>query len=125
MHRMFLTIAAVLGCAAVGFGAFGAHGLTTRMASLPDGVQRLDWWKTAALYHLAHALALALAAGLLGDTRAGRVACVAFVAGIALFSGSLYTMTLTGIRILGAVTPLGGLSLMVGWAALAVAAYRQ
>ncbi len=125
MHRMFLTIAAVLGCAAVAFGAFGAHGLAARMASLPDGAQRLDWWKTAAQYHLPHALALAIAAGLVGDTRAGRVACVAFIAGIALFSGSLYTMTLTGIRVLGAVTPLGGLSLMVGWAALAVAAYRQ
>ena len=125
MHRMFLTIAAALGCAAVGLGAFGAHGLTTRMASLPDGAQRLDWWKTAALYHLAHALALAIAAGLVGDTRAGRIACISFVAGIVLFSGSLYTMTLTGIRILGAVTPLGGLSLMVGWAALAIAAYRQ
>lgn len=124
MHRIFLTLAAVLGCAAVGLGAFGAHGLTARMAALADGAQRLDWWKTAALYHLTHALALALTAGLVGDTRAGKVACFAFVLGIALFSGSLYTMTLTGIRILGAVTPLGGLSLMVGWAALAVAAYR-
>lgn len=125
MHRMFLTIGAALGCAAVGLGAFGAHGLTARMAALPDGAQRLDWWKTAALYHLTHALALALSAGLVGDTRAGRVACAAFVVGIALFSGSLYTMTLTGIRVLGAVTPFGGLSLMVGWVALAVAAYRQ
>lgn len=125
MHRMFLTVAALLGCAAVGLGAFGAHGLTARLSALPDGAARLEWWKTAALYHLTHAIILALTAGLLGETRAGKVACVAFVSGIALFSGSLYTMTLTGIRVLGAVTPLGGLALMVGWAALAVAAFRS
>jgi uncharacterized membrane protein YgdD (TMEM256/DUF423 family) len=124
MHRFFLGWAAVLGCAAVGLGAFGAHGLNARLAPLADGAQRLDWWKTAAQYHLAHALALALAAGLLGDTRAGRVACIAFVCGITLFSGSLYTMTLSGVRVLGAVTPFGGLALMVGWAAMAYAAFR-
>ncbi|MFT3927999.1 MAG: DUF423 domain-containing protein [Myxococcales bacterium] len=124
MHRTFLTLAAVFGCLAVGLGAFGAHGLAGRMAALPDGAQRLEWWKTAALYHLMHALALALAAGLLGEARAGRVACFAFSIGILLFSGSLYTMTLTGVRVLGAVTPFGGLSLMVGWLAMAVAAYR-
>jgi uncharacterized membrane protein YgdD (TMEM256/DUF423 family) len=125
MHRLFLTLAAILGCAAVALGAFGAHGLTARLAGLADGPQRLDWWKTAALYHLTHALALGLAAGLLGNTAAGKWACWSFVLGIALFSGSLYTMTLTGIRVLGAVTPFGGLALMVGWAALAVAAFRS
>ncbi|MEY4512652.1 MAG: hypothetical protein RLZZ450_4774 [Pseudomonadota bacterium] len=123
MHRLFFTFAAFLGFLSVALGAFGAHGLKARMATLPDGVDRLDWWKTAALYHLTHALALALAAGLFGQTRAGRVACVAFCVGIALFSGSLYTMTLTGTRWLGAVTPLGGLALLVGWAALALAAW--
>jgi uncharacterized membrane protein YgdD (TMEM256/DUF423 family) len=124
MHRPFLTSAAILGGVAVALGAFGAHGLTSRLSALPDGAQRLDWWKTAALYHLTHALALALSAGLLGDTRAGKLACSAFIAGIALFSGSLYTMTLTGIRALGAVTPFGGLAFILGWFALAVAAYR-
>jgi uncharacterized membrane protein YgdD (TMEM256/DUF423 family) len=123
MHRLFFTFAAFLGFLSVALGAFGAHGLKARMAALPDGVDRLDWWKTAALYHLTHALALALAAGLFGQTRAGRVACVAFAVGIALFSGSLYVMTLTGTRWLGAITPLGGLSLLVGWAALALAAW--
>ena len=72
----------------------------------------------------AAALALALSAGLLGESRAGRVACVAFGAGIALFSGSLYGMTLSGVRWLGAVTPLGGLAFMAGWLALALAALR-
>lgn len=124
MHRPFLTLAAGLGGLAVALGAFGAHGLAARLAGLEDGAQRLDWWKTAAQYHLAHALALGLAAGLLGETRAGRLACAAFGVGIALFSGSLYAMTLSGARWLGAVTPLGGLSLIAGWLALAWAALR-
>lgn len=123
MHRLFFTSAAVLGFLSVALGAFGAHGLKSRLGTLPDGAERLEWWKTAALYHLTHALALALTAGLFGQTRAGRVGSVAFIVGIALFSGSLYTMTLTGTRWLGAVTPLGGLALLVGWAALALAAW--
>lgn len=123
MHRVFFTSAAVLGFLAVALGAFGAHGLQAKLGSLSDGAQRLEWWKTAALYHLTHAIALALAAGLFGDTRAGRIACIAFLVGIALFAGSLYTMTLTGLRWLGAVTPLGGLALLAGWAALAVASW--
>lgn len=125
MHRQFLVVASMLGFAAVALGAFGAHGLTSRLAPLADGAQRMEWWKTAALYHLTHALALALSAGLLGETRAGKVACMAFCVGIALFSGSLYAMTLSGVRWLGAVTPLGGLALLVGWAALTVAAFRS
>lgn len=125
MHRLYLTLAASLGCLAVALGAFGAHGLGKFLAGLADGALRLDWWKTAAQYHLAHALALGLAAGLVGDTRVGRLSCIAFALGIALFSGSLYTMTLTGTRWLGAVTPFGGLSLMVGWATLAVAAFGK
>lgn len=124
MHRLYLTLAASLGCLAVALGAFGAHGLTRFLAEAADGAQRLEWWKTAAQYHLAHALALGLSAAVMGETRAGRIACVAFAIGILLFSGSLYTMTLTGVRWLGAVTPLGGLSLMAGWVALAVAAFR-
>ena len=122
--RRWPRVERVAGVAAVALGAFGAHGLNARLAPLADGAQRLDWWKTAAQYHLAHALALGLAAGLLGDTRAGRVACISFMCGIALFSGSLYTMTLTGVRVLGAVTPLGGLALMLGWGALAYAAFK-
>jgi uncharacterized membrane protein YgdD (TMEM256/DUF423 family) len=125
MHRPFLTLAACLGCLAVGLGAFGAHALSQRLANLSDGAQRLEWWKTAAQYHLVHALALGLSAGLLGETRAGRVACMAFAAGVVLFSGSLYVMTLTGTRWLGAVTPLGGLAFMTGWLALAWAALRS
>jgi len=123
MHRLFFTSAAILGFLAVALGAFGAHGLETRLAAVADAAKRIEWWKTAALYHLTHALALALAAGHFGGERAGRIACVAFIAGIALFSGSLYVMTLTGTRWLGAITPIGGLCLLVGWAALALAAW--
>ena len=123
MHRPYFVVAGVAGFLAVALGAFGAHGLTKHLAPLSDGAQRLEWWKTAALYHLTHALALALSAGLVGESRAGRVACLAFCIGIILFSGSLYMMTLTGTRWLGAITPLGGLSLLVGWGALTVAAW--
>jgi uncharacterized membrane protein YgdD (TMEM256/DUF423 family) len=124
MHRPFLTLAACLGCLGVALGAFGAPGPAARLSSLSDGAQRLEWWKTAAHYHLIHALALALAAGLLGETRGGRIACAAFGVGILLFSGSLYALTLSGARWLGAVTPLGGLAFMAGWLALALAALR-
>jgi uncharacterized membrane protein YgdD (TMEM256/DUF423 family) len=125
MHRLLSTFAAGIGFLAVALGAFGAHGLKSHLAGLADGPERLEWWKTAAHYHLTHALALALTAGLFGDTRAGRAACVAFALGIALFAGSLYTMTLTGVRWLGAVTPLGGLSLLAGWALLGAAAWYR
>jgi uncharacterized membrane protein YgdD (TMEM256/DUF423 family) len=125
MYRPFIALAAALGFLAVALGAFGAHGLSARLAGLSDGAQRLDWWKTAANYHLAHALAVGLAAGVCGETRAGRWACVAFALGIVLFSGSLYTMTLSGLRWLGAVTPLGGLLLLAGWILLGWAALRS
>ncbi len=125
MHRPLFALAAALGFLAVALGAFGAHGLSSRLAGLADSAQRLDWWKTAAHYHLAHALAVGLAAGVCGETRAGRWACVAFAGGILLFSGSLYTMTLSGLRWLGAITPLGGLLLLAGWVLLGWAALRS
>jgi uncharacterized membrane protein YgdD (TMEM256/DUF423 family) len=125
MHRLLFTSAALLGALAVALGAFGAHGLTKHLAQFQDGAQRLDWWKTAAHYHLVHALAFALCAGLVGDTRLGRVASYAFAAGIAVFSGTLYTMSLTGVRWLGAITPLGGLSLIAAWVLLALAVWRR
>jgi uncharacterized membrane protein YgdD (TMEM256/DUF423 family) len=124
MHRPLFTLAAGLGFLAVALGAFGAHGLSSRLAGLADGAQRLDWWRTAAHYHLAHALAVGLAAGVCGETRAGRFACIAFAVGVVLFSGSLYTMTLTGTRWLGAITPIGGLAFLLGWALLGWAALR-
>lgn len=112
---------------AVALGAFGAHGLKGMMASLDDGAQRLAWWETASRYHLAHALALGLVAVLgarLPGVPAVQFSGWAMQAGVVLFSGSLYAMTLSGVRVLGAVTPLGGLCLLAGWAALGVAALK-
>ncbi len=125
MIRWLLVSAGVSGFLAVAFGAFGAHGLKGFLAPLPDGAQRLDWWHTGASYHATHALALAAAAFLAsqGQIGASKVAGVGFAVGTLLFSGSLYVMTLTGLRWLGAVTPLGGLAFLVGWAALAIGAW--
>ena len=126
MSRIFVVLSGLLGFSAVALGAFGAHGLRSRLESIPDGMKRLEWWNTAAHYHLTHALALALAAWLV-QRGAGTSAVVAgwsFVGGVALFSGSLYLMTITGQTKLGAITPIGGLCLLVGWGAIAVAGWR-
>jgi uncharacterized membrane protein YgdD (TMEM256/DUF423 family) len=126
MPRIFIILSGVLGFSAVALGAFGAHGLRSRMDSLPDGIKRLEWWNTAAHYHLTHALALALAAWLVhrGAGASAVVAGWSFVAGVVLFSGSLYVMTITGQTKLGAITPLGGLLFLVGWGAVVVAGWR-
>jgi uncharacterized membrane protein YgdD (TMEM256/DUF423 family) len=126
MPRIFIVLSGFLGFSAVALGAFGAHGLRSRLGSLPDGVKRLEWWNTAAHYHLTHALALALAAWLVhrGAGTSAIVAGWSFVAGVALFSGSLYLMTITGQTKLGAITPFGGLLFLVGWGAIVVAGWR-
>ena len=100
---------AVSGALAVALGAFGAHGLRARVPA-----ELLATWGTASQYHLLHALATCLA-GCCGAQTAGTL----MLAGQALFSGSLYTLVLTGQRRLGAVTPVGGAVLIAGWAALA------
>lgn len=103
-----LKLSAILGALAVGLGAFGAHGLNDLL--LENG--RLDTWETAALYHLVHAVViLALAT----RTKWAPGPWLAMAAGILIFSGSLYVLSLTNIGWLGAITPIGGLSLIVGW----------
>jgi len=126
MPRIFVVLSGLLGFSAVALGAFGAHGLRSRLESLPDGMKRLEWWNTAAHYHLTHALALGLVAWLVhrGAGTSAVVAGWSFVAGVALFSGSLYLMTITGQTKLGAVTPFGGLLFLVGWGAVVVAGWR-
>jgi uncharacterized membrane protein YgdD (TMEM256/DUF423 family) len=124
--QLILALAALAGFTAVAFGAFGGHGLRSKLADVPDGAKRLEWWQTGASYHLAHALAIGVAA-LVAERAPSSwtsAAAWAFFAGIVLFSGSLYVMALTGIRKLGAVTPLGGLALLAGWACLFAAAFR-
>ena len=113
----WVLIGAVSGFLGVALGAFGAHGLPK---DTPP--QALEWWKTAAQYHLIHALALLLTglAGLHGVRADAAGWC--FLAGTAIFSGTLYAMTLGAPRFLGAVTPIGGLLLLAGWLALAFAA---
>src|SRR5262245_56505908 len=101
-ERTTLLLASLAGLWGVELGAFGAHGLKGRLASKPDGEQRLAWWQTGALYHLVHALAIGLAAVQPSPVHHGSaLAPWLFLVGIALFSGSLYTMALTGIRKLG------------------------
>lgn len=111
-------IAALLGFAAVALGAFGAHGLKQTLAALHTE----DLWKTAASYHLAHAVVL-LALAQSGTDRKWTYGV--FMAGITIFSGSLYLLAVTGIRWLGAVTPFGGVCLLLGWLALALAKGRS
>jgi uncharacterized membrane protein YgdD (TMEM256/DUF423 family) len=103
-------VAAVFGLLGVALGAFGAHWVKDRVSA-----EALEWWKTAALYHLVHAAAM-LATGR-ADGRAS-AATWTFAGGIVLFSGSLYAMALTDVRALGAVTPFGGVALLVGWGLL-------
>ena len=126
MARLWLMMAAANGFLAVALGAFGAHGLKRMLEAAPDGALRLQWWQTAAQYHLAHALALGLVAAL-APHLTGRLPGVAgrlLVAGIILFSGSRYVMRLAGVRPLGAVPPVGGICLLGGWLTLLLAAAR-
>ena len=119
--RLALVLGASFAFAAVALGAFGAHALKARL-----GPDMTAVWQTAVQYHAWHALAL-LATGVLllvrPDARVGLAAWL-FVAGIALFSGSLYALALTGVRGLGAVTPFGGVAFILGWLALAWAVVR-
>jgi uncharacterized membrane protein YgdD (TMEM256/DUF423 family) len=114
MSLLFFRIAATLCFLAVALGAFGAHGLRSTLET--HGM--LDVWNKAVLYHFIHAIALVVLA-LYGS--ANRGAWWLLFAGIFLFSGSLYLMALTDIRWLGAVTPLGGLCFLAGWAWLIIA----
>lgn len=112
---MLLAVAAVNALLAVAAGAFGAHGLEEQLDA-----HHLDIFETAARYHMFHALGMGLCA-LAGAARAGWV----MLAGVALFSGTLYALALTGAKWLGAITPIGGLLMMIGWLLLAIAAWRS
>lgn len=121
MDRLFFILGSTSGLIGVAAGAFGAHGLEGRLPA-----DRLDTYETAVRYQLVHALALlavAWAATRWSSTPASAAGWL-FVTGTALFSGSLYVLSLTGVRWLGAITPFGGLAFLAGWACLAWAAYR-
>jgi uncharacterized membrane protein YgdD (TMEM256/DUF423 family) len=115
MSRLFLIVGAVAAGLAVMAGAFGAHGLEGRVS--PD---RLETFKTGVTYQMYHALAL-LVVGWMGLQQTAPLltsAGVAFVAGILVFSGSLYVLVLTDTAWLGAITPIGGVAFIVGWGLL-------
>ena len=120
MDHTFLFIGALAGLTGVGLGAFGAHGLSGRLSP-----EMLTIFETGVRYQMYHALALIGLAAIMGQLH-GRLMTVAgwaFTAGILVFSGSLYALALSGMTILGAITPLGGLAFLVGWLCLLIAAF--
>jgi uncharacterized membrane protein YgdD (TMEM256/DUF423 family) len=122
MNRKFLALGALSGGTAVALGAFAAHALKSRLDP-----QLLVTFETGARYQMYHALAL-LAVGLLAERTSDRLLSASgglFLAGTVLFSGSLYALSLTGLRGLGAVTPFGGVAFLAGWVCLALAAARR
>lgn len=122
LTRIFLTTAAILAGLSVAAGAFASHALKERLTE-----RALEIFETAARYQMYHALALFLVAVLLSRAESApptlSAAGYAFIAGIAIFSGSLYALSLTGIKWLGAITPLGGAAFLVGWGCVAIAAW--
>ncbi|HET8883663.1 MAG TPA: DUF423 domain-containing protein [Solimonas sp.] len=118
--KLWLTTGALYGFLGVAFGAFGAHALRARLSA-----DMLAIWKTAVDYQFYHALALLLVGLWIAQqpARALNVAGICFALGILLFSGSLYALALSGVRVLGAITPFGGLLFLLGWLSLAWAAF--
>jgi uncharacterized membrane protein YgdD (TMEM256/DUF423 family) len=116
MDRTFLLIGAVVGFIGVGLGAFGAHGLRGRLSP-----ESLNVFETGVRYQMYHAFAILIVAIALArfDGWILRTAGWLFTLGIVLFSGSLYALALTGTRAFGAITPIGGLAFLAGWALLA------
>lgn len=102
-------------------GAFGAHAIKDKVTEYS-----LEIYKTGVLYHFLHALALFIVAWLSTISADPKIqlAGIFFIIGIVLFSGSLYVLALSGIKILGAITPLGGLSFLIGWILLILAKYK-
>jgi uncharacterized membrane protein YgdD (TMEM256/DUF423 family) len=125
VDRVFLSVGGLSGCLAVAAGAFGAHALRERLSA-----DLLDVFQTGATYQMYHALAL-VAVGILlprfsiGGSPWLNAAGWLFLAGTLLFSGSLYALALSGVRWLGAITPLGGVAFLLGWLALAFGVWRE
>lgn len=120
--NLVIQLAALSGFLSVALGAFGAHGLKNRLSQ-----DMMAIYHTAVQYQFLHTLAL-LAVGILiqqwGKSTALTVSAVSFLFGILIFSGSLYVLSFTGIRWLGAITPIGGTAFLAGWISLFFAAYK-
>lgn len=121
MDRLFFALGALLAGLGVAAGAFGAHGLRDRLSA-----EMLAIFETGVRYHLIHALALLITAWASTRWSSGLVSGAGwlFVVGVVVFSGSLYLLSLTETRWLGAITPIGGVAFVVGWFLLAWAALR-
>lgn len=121
--KLFIMLGSLSAFLGVGLGAFGAHGLKTRVPP-----EMLTVWETAVLYHLVHALGLLLIGilcHLMPEVALVRNAGWTLLAGTLLFSGSLYVLVLTGVKPLGMITPLGGVAFLAGWLLLAIAAWQS
>jgi uncharacterized membrane protein YgdD (TMEM256/DUF423 family) len=119
MDKTFLLLGAVAAFLGVTLGAFGAHALRGRLSP-----EMLAVFQTGVQYHMYHALALILVSAIMGRMSGWLIQTAGwcFAAGLVLFSGSLYLLAVTGVTVLGAITPIGGLAFLVGWACLAFAA---
>lgn len=115
----WIGIAAINMAIAVALGAFGAHGLKSLVS-----IQQLEWWHTATLYLFIHALGLLLVGLLIRLKYASQTTAWLLQIGVIIFAGSLYAMTLGAPRWFGAITPIGGVLMIVGWLWLAVSAFR-
>jgi uncharacterized membrane protein YgdD (TMEM256/DUF423 family) len=120
--KIFLSLGSISGALAVMIGAFGAHGLKGQLCD-----QMLAIYKTGVEYHFYHTLAL-LGIGLLALNYESKLLTASgwsMVAGIIIFSGSLYALSISGVKILGAITPIGGLCFIAGWVLLALAVWKS
>ncbi|MFP3324743.1 DUF423 domain-containing protein [Planococcus sp. SIMBA_160] len=122
--KFFLIAGAFNGLLAVAFGAFGAHLLEGRVAD-----KYLDTWQTAVQYQMFHSIGLIAVAILMSSALIGPLSSLSWagylmLAGIVIFSGSLYVLSLSGISVLGAITPIGGLAFIAGWVMLMIAAAK-
>lgn len=120
--KLFVVLGSINAFLAVGLGAFGAHGLKSRVPS-----ELLTTWQTAVQYHIYHALGLILVGvliHLLPQANGLKTAGWFLTAGTLLFSGSLYVLVLSGVRALGAITPMGGVAFLIGWLLLAFSVWR-
>jgi uncharacterized membrane protein YgdD (TMEM256/DUF423 family) len=118
VYKTFLLIGAIFGFLGVALGAFGAHGLRNRLSA-----EMLAVFETGVRYQMYHVfalLAVGATAGHVGAVRLLTISGWSFIAGIVIFSGSLYALALTGVTTWGAVTPIGGLAFLIGWACLAL-----
>ena len=120
-HKIIATAAIILSIAVM-LGAFGAHALEELITA-----DRMATWETAVLYHFVHGLALLMTGTLVknDDGKFLKWASYLFIVGILIFSGSLYTLVLTDIGWLGAITPLGGISFIIAWLFLAIHYFRK